>query len=367
MKTLDYPEGGHLWVYLNWALSFAEKGWDVVWLDLAEAGDDDNAVRAKLERLRVRLAPFGFSDRIVILDADGEGRHDACVDADTPDVEADLLFNLRWLLPEQVVRRFPKTALLDTDPGMVQISLRHGPETLPAYDARFTVGNDSFLDEAGDYLATGLTWHAMLPAVSLAHWPVTPVPQQGAFSTVSHWYMQVWMHDADGVAYANDKQTAFEPYLHLPQSTGLPMSLALSLGGDAWTVGRLGELGWEVREAHDEVSGLDQYQAFIRRSAGEFSCCKPSYRRQRTGWISDRTACYLATGRPCVVEWSGPRPELEGVDGLLRFRDPDEAAVMLRRVAADPAHHASAARALAEEHFDGRKCVDRVLDLVGGV
>ncbi len=361
-NTLKYPQGGHVWVYLNWALSFVARGYEVTWLDMVESGDDVSALPAKLETLRDKLRPFGLNDRVLIVDEHGHP-HEALADAAMPDVDGDVLLNLRYNLPDDFPKRFRTSALIDTDPGMVQYAIHQGSMRLAPHDAYFTVGNNIFSKKNGDFLATGLTWHAMTPAVSLEHWPVVPWPADAAWSTVSHWYMDVWMVDAAGEAYMNDKRTAFEPYLHLPQRVRQPMKLALNLNGDPEEQARLEALGWQIEEAHD-VGGLDAYQQFVQQSFGEFSCCKPSYRRLGTGWISDRTACYLASGRPCVVEWSGERPELEGSDGLLRFKDPSEAAAALARVAADPASHAKAARALAERHFDGRVCVDRVLECV---
>ncbi len=173
------------------------------------------------------------------------------------------------------------------------------------------------------------------------------------------------MVDADGSAYMNDKRTAFEPYLHLPQETGVAMTLAANLNNDPEEQRRLEDLGWTVREAHTIGQSLDSYRDFVTSSLGEFSCCKPSYRRLNTGWISDRTACYLAAGRPCIVEWSGDRADLVASEGLLRFNDAEEAADQVKSVASNPARHSQAARGLAEAHFDGRLGVDRVLDLAG--
>ena len=366
-NTLKYPQGGHVWVYLNWALSLVASGYEVAWLDMVEPGDDVTALPAKLEALRDKLRPFGLADAVLVVDADGRP-HEALAGEAMPAVDGDLLLNLRYNLPDDFPRRFRQSALIDTDPGMVQYAVRQGTMTLAPHDAYFTVGNATFAEANGDFLATGLRWHATPPAVSLDHWPVVPVPDGAAWSTVSHWYMDVWMVDAEGEgggAYMNDKRTAFEPYLHLPCEVDRPMTLALNLNNDPEEEARLQALGWRVREAHD-VGGLDAYRQFVASSLGEFSCCKPSYRRLNTGWISDRTACYLASGRPCVVEWSGDRPDLNAADGLIRFRTPTEAAAALRRVAADYEHHASAARRLAETHFDGRRCVGHVLEAAGG-
>src|SRR5262249_51204651 len=97
-------------------------------------------------------------------------------------------------------------------------------------------------------------------------------------------------------------------------------------------------------------------------SCAEFSCAKPWTVRLATAWISDRTICYLASGKPAVVQYTGPSHILPEAEGLLRFRSPAEAADRLSAVAREPRAHAEAARALAERHFDARKSAALVLE-----
>ena len=120
--------------------------------------------------------------------------------------------------------------------------------------------------------------------------------------------------------------------------------------------------GWRVREAWDVSSTLEAYRAYIQRSRGEFSCAKPAYVRLETAWISDRTLCYLASGRPAVVQHTGRSKFLPDGEGLFRFRSLDEAAAALCAAEADYEYHCRQARALVEEHFDARRVVARVLE-----
>ncbi|MEM1011554.1 MAG: hypothetical protein AAGI46_04960 [Planctomycetota bacterium] len=361
-NTLKYQQAGHLWVYLNWALSFRARGFEVVWLDMVEPGDDVTKLDEQFASLQDHLRPFGLDRSICIVDAKGRP-HPRLSHRPMPDVGGDLLFNARYNLPDDFPTKFRKSALLDTDPGMVQYAVRHAQMSLATHDAYLTVGNGRFDD---DLVRTDLTWHPVLPAVALDHWPAMP-SSGGAWSTVTHWYMDVWMVDADGTPYMNDKRTAFEPYLDLPKRIGQPIVLAANLNDDPEEQRRLEDLGWTIREAHDVGRSLTGYRDFIASSKGEFSCCKPSYRRLETGWISDRTACYLATGRPCVVEWSGPRADLGDDERcILRFQSRGEAVSALTGLAEDPAVSAPEARALAERLFDGRLWVDHVLNITGG-
>jgi hypothetical protein len=109
-------------------------------------------------------------------------------------------------------------------------------------------------------------------------------------------------------------------------------------------------------------STTDAYRAYIQRSRGEFSCAKPAYIALETAWVSDRTICYLASGRPAVVQHTGKSAVLPDGDGLFRFRNMDEAAAALAAVEADYDRHSRQARALAEEHFNARRVVSSVLE-----
>jgi hypothetical protein len=104
------------------------------------------------------------------------------------------------------------------------------------------------------------------------------------------------------------------------------------------------------------------YRRYIQKSRGEFSCAKPSYVRLQTAWISDRTLCYLASGKPAVTQHTGPSRFLPDSDGLFRFRDVPEAARFLETVTADYTRQSRLARALAEEYFCARKLAGRLLE-----
>lgn len=362
-KTLYYPQGGHLWVFINWALGFRAIGCEVSWLDLYEPSISQEENERYLAKLRQRLRPFGLSDSIVLTPIDGS--------VPTQDLGAlmidsidgtDLMFNLRYDLPQALMPRFRRTALLDIDPGMTQQTIASGGYACPKHDIYFTIG-EGIVSGACRTPALGVDWHYMPPAVFLGEWPVSTPPANAAFTTVSHWQNKEWMVEPDGTYYENHKKAAFEPFLELPKHVDVPLELSLHLPGDTSEGPMLRSLGWRLSEAHDAAGSPEQFRNYVLGSRGEFSCAKPWYVRGKTGWISDRTPCYLATGRPAVLENTGPCRVLEGVDaGLLRFTNFDEAVTMLQRVTSDYAHHSRAARQLAEEQFDAMKLAKRVLE-----
>jgi hypothetical protein len=189
-----------------------------------------------------------------------------------------------------------------------------------------------------------------------------------------------WVNDGNGGFYDNNKRVAFLPYLGLPRLAGREFELALCLDesaeseararktayadyeGDAADRKRLESHGWRVRHAYDVAGSPELYQHYIQSSRAEFSCVKPSCIRFRNAWISDRTLCYLATGRPAVVEDTGPSAYLPNGEGLLRFTALEEAVDAVRRVDADYARHCRAARALVESHFDAKVIVASLLN-----
>jgi hypothetical protein len=175
--------------------------------------------------------------------------------------------------------------------------------------------------------------------------------------------MDDWMGDEEN-GYQNDKRTGFLPFLDLPRYTTQPLELALCLSADEEDEHTmLQQRGWRVQDSWKVTSTPQDYQRYIQSSLGEFSCVKPSCVRLQNAWISDRTLCYLASGKPAVVQNTGPSRFLPDRAGLFRFRDIKDAARCLERVMADYEQQCKAARALAEEHFDARKVIRRLLEL----
>src|SRR6185503_8387930 len=140
----------------------------------------------------------------------------------------------------------------------------------------------------------GLDWLHIRPPVCLERWPNTFEPRAEVFSTVSNWDADDWIVD-EQETYENTKRVALLEFAELPRFTPQPLELALYL--------RTVKDDLEPRE----VAGTPEaYQAYLQHSRGEFSCAKPSYIKMQTAWVSDRTICYLASGKPAVVQHTGP-------------------------------------------------------------
>jgi hypothetical protein len=165
----------------------------------------------------------------------------------------------------------------------------------------------------------------------------------------------------DGRVYGQ-KDRQFAAYFALPKEVGLPMELAASPPAEART--RLLDGGWTLRDPREASSDPAGYQAYLASSRAEFSVAKHAYVVTRSGWFSDRTAGYLASGRPAVVEDTGFSDFLPCGEGLLAFRSPEEAADHVCRLGTggDYGRHRAAARAIAAEYFDARNVLTKILE-----
>jgi hypothetical protein len=373
VDTLCYPEGGgHLWFYLSWALGLRAVGCKVVWLEPAEPDIPASELRQLLARLRHHLSPYGFADSIAVCSRAPEPLPREAT-ADCIDIggaaDADLLINMAYAGCAEVLARARRTALIDCDTGLLQVWLNQGDLPLPPHDIYFTTGENT--GRPGSRVpSAGIEWHYTPYCVSLEHWPVHRAPADAPFTTVTSWYGGGWVVEGDD-GYCNNKHDSFVPFFDLPRHTRQPLELALCLARDEQ--GRLDpeeeeerldleRRGWRVRHAHEVASTPWDYQQYIRGSRGEFCCAKPSCTRLQNAWLSDRTLCYLASGKPAVVQYTGPSRFLPNAAGIFRFRDLSEAARYVEQAAADYDHQCRLARALAEEYFDAPKVVRRVLE-----
>ena len=363
-NTVAYPHGGgNLWVYLHWALGLKALGCRVIWLEALDLGRPLPATKGNVAALRERLERFGLAESLALCSLDGASlsRDLAAPALDLEEAaEADLLVNLWHSLPAAVVRRFRRSALIDIDPGLLQVWIASGRIRVAPHDLYFTIG-ETVGTPAARFPDCGLRWLYTPPPVFLPEWPAIPPDGAAPYTTVAHWWGETFTFN--GVTYCDEKRVAFLEYLDLPARTRVKLELAVCLGEYHEEYRRLMEpKGWRLREAWDVSSTPDAYRAYVRRSRGEWSCAKPSTVALETAWVSDRTLCYLASGRPAVVQHTGVSRLLPEAEGLFRFHSLDEAARALAAAEADYGRHCRLARALVEEHFDARRVIGRVLE-----
>jgi hypothetical protein len=351
-NTISSPQaGGQFWVFLNWALGLQALGCEVTWMENAgELRPEDRPAASALlaERLHAHAASVG-----VALVGNGDGGLDRAA-------ECDLLLNLSYDCRPWVVGRFARRALVDIDPGLTQEWMRAGELDIARHDVYFTTGET--VGRPGSRIPdVGLRWEYTPPAVHLAAWPRRTAGAEAAYTTVTHWWDQWQIIDGEDID--NAKRQSFLGYAGLPELVAHRLELALALAPD--DIGdriMLQRHGWRVRAAAEVSSTPGGYRDYIQASRGEFSVAKPSCILQQNAWVSDRTLCYLASGKPAIVQHTGESRILPDGDGLFRFRNLAEAAAALRGAEACYEHHCAAARALAEEHFDAVRVAGAVLE-----
>ena len=254
---------------------------------------------------------------------------------------------------------------MDIDPGLLQFWISRGQVTVSPHDRYFTTG-ETVGTPAARFPDCGLYWLRIRPPVCLDLWPCIREPGGDAFRTVSSWWGLDWLVDGDQVL-ENTKRVAFLRVAELPRLTPQILELALFLiDTDAEDRQFMTTQGWRIRDSSEVAGTPEAYQAYIQGSRGEFSCAKPSCMLFQNAWVSDRTLCYLASGRPVVVQNTGPSAWLPNGEGMFRFSTVAEAVDALAAIDADYARHCRAARELAEACFDARQVCERILNLALG-
>lgn len=365
-STLYYPDGGgHFWVYLNWALGLRALGCRVIWMEAVYPGTAPSELRTLVTALKEHLNWYGLSGSVALTCYTGEPlpreMMDGCLGLDSA-AEADLLLDMSYEIPDKSLRHFRRTALVDLDPGLSQIWMSTGQLPVAKHDYYFTIGETVGRPEAR-FPDLGLQWFYTPPCVALEWWPTCEAPEPGApFSTVTQWNADEWV-EWGGEIFCNNKREGFLPFLELPRHTSQTLELALGIGdGDEEDCTRMHEAGWSLRDVRTVTATPAAYQSYLQRSRGEFSCVKPSCVRLQNAWMSDRTICYMASGKPAVVQNTGPSRFLPKAAGLFRFETVEDAARCLETVAADYGRHCRLARALVEEYFNARKNLAVVLE-----
>lgn len=372
------PFGGMTWQVLHHLEGLQRLGFEVWYVEdndtpLLRPGDLELAddVAANVRWLERTLAGIGLQDRWILRLPGSEetlghprGRLDRLYR------EAAAVFNLcgaHWVL-DRHAEAIERLVLLETDPGSLQVHLAHGNEGLAEqvghYSHLFTYGANIGREDC-PLPAGGFDWLATRPPVVTDWWSDGPVPEEGALTTVATWGDHGAGKDVEweGERWRWRKDVAFAPYRGLPARSPLALELALQRIAPE-EERRLRAEGWRVRSA----GGLLEpgaYRGYVHASLGEFTAVKEQYTRTRSGWVSDRSACYLAAGRPVITESTGAEAHLPAGEGLLTFTDLDGAAAAVEAVAADPRGHGEAAKELAREHLDAERVLRDVAERVG--
>lgn len=355
--------GGHFWVYAQYADALLRLGCDVWWLEELPPDVTPEATQSQVATLLERLAPMGMAERVILYQPPANGVGDP-VYLTVPAERAerlirgsDLLVNFHYEMPQGMLGRFARTALVDIDPGLLQLWWSSGQLHVQPHDVYFSIG-ENLGPVPGEPEAT---WVHTRPAVSLDLWPYHYDPGCSRITSISSWRTASYVL-VDGSWLDSNKRAAYLQYVDVARRVARPMEIATWLGdGEERDRELLERHGWAVRDVGEAVGDPRAYQAYIQGSRAEFGCAKPAYVLFGNAWVSDRTVCYLASGKPAVVQHTGPSDYLPDGLGLLRFSTPEEAAAGLAEVDAHYGRHCRAAREVAEQYFSADGVVRRLL------
>ncbi len=276
-------------------------------------------------------------------------------------VRADLLLNVSGVNPlRSWLLGVPSRALIDTDPAFTQIRHLTDPAArtvAEAHTAFFTFG-ENIPARRSSVPDDGFPWRPTRQPVVLDTWPATPAPPEGRFTTVMQWDSYP-AREHGGRRYGM-KSESFGPYLDLPVRCGRVFELAV--GSASAPREMLRESGWILRDPLEVTRDPWTYQEYLRGSKAEFGVAKHGYVASRTGWFSERSACYLASGRPVLVQDTGFTDWLSAPGGVVAFRTPEEAADGVGEIVARYEHHAREARAVAAEYFDAGRVLPQLVE-----
>ena len=354
--------GGHAWFVRTWLQGLARLGCKVLLVDRLLA---DTPFPAAEALVRAVCAGAGVEGALLL----GEGRSSGLTYAEVfrRVADADVVLDVMGFLgdggPDLLsAARLP--VFLDVDPGVGQQWATLGlHDPYGRYARHVTVG--SRIGTAGCSVPTcGRQWVTTLPPVLLDEWPRQHSPGR-AVTSVGMWRGPYAPLQVDGRRHGQ-RAHEFRRYADLPGRSRYPLEVALAFEDwDGADRAALELAGWQLPLPQEVAGNLESYRSFVAGSAGELCIARESYVVSQCGWFSDRSAAYLASGRPVVASDTGFGVALPVGEGVFAVDGPDEATAALEAIAAEPGRHAVAARQLAEEYLDSDRVLGALLARLG--
>ena len=258
---------------------------------------------------------------------------------------------------------------VESDPGVEQIKIDQGVKStidyLSRHHALFTFG-ENVGTKKFPVPRHGFKWHATRQPIVTHLWKTNRVPKRAAvFTSIANWSTSglkdiTWR----GRKYLWSKSREFLRFTAAPKKAGETFELATNIQ-DLCAREKFERNGWRLVSPLQMSIDYWHYRDYIQQSKGEFTAAKDQYVRLNTGWFSDRSACYLAAGRPVITQETGFTKNYGGDAGLLAFRSLGEIADAVKKINADYPKHSGAARQIAREIFEAEKVLKSLLDRAG--
>jgi hypothetical protein len=366
----QYPLGGVTWDYIQYVVGLSRLGHDVYYIEDTDQypynpheGGISNRCDDNVRHLASVMSRYGLEDRWAYCFpwqtqwfGMSEQRRLEVVRS------ADLLLNVSGVLARpDLYRMIPRLAFIDSDPGFTQVKLANGQidfaRHIDMHDVHFSFG-ETLPGNAPD---SGHDWRPTRQPILLDEWR-TDLEPRPVFTTVMNWtsYRPLsW----DGRDFGQ-KDREFRRFMDLPQRVA-PTALEVAVGAGKnrrAPLDLLAHRGWRVVDPTIACPDLDTYRHYVQTSLAEWSVAKGGYVVGRTGWFSCRSACYLAAGRPAVVQETGFSEVLPTGEGILAFNSMEESVEAVREVRADYERHAAAASELAAEYFGASRVLTNLVD-----
>lgn len=366
-----WPLAGLMLYNLHYLAGLAELGYEVHYVERQNGPDDYYDPRTDeltadvsygLASLEAVLPTVGIGPgRFSLIDVEGR-----CHGAGWEVLE-DALDRARFVLTLadstwfDQLERCPRRAFVDGDPIFTQAAMlagEPGGEAVERYDVLFTYGTRIGQSGCGVPDA-GRSWIPTRPVVATGLWDATPArpPQRAPVTTVMNWSASADVR-VNGHVYGH-KGRELERVIDLPGRSGRRFLLAA--GGPAPRE-RLREDGWELANPLEVTGTLAAYRDFIAASYADLGVAKHAYVASASGWFSDRSTCYLGSGRPVLHQETGFSEWLPTGEGVFAFSSGEDVVEALGRIDRDYERHARAARTIAEEHFEARTVIARMLE-----
>jgi hypothetical protein len=368
-ETSGRPEfAGWFWVPMQYVLGLQKLEVESFWVDHQGSIDPlkhPHSLNYLMDRCHRTVSSFGLQNRYCIVYNGGE-HYFGMTQKEYNQLasEADMLINLSgYLPPSSPLMNINLRAYVDVDPGFTQIWAHTTDIGLDRHNLFFTVGQNVGRPEF-KIPTMDVEWQPILPPIVLDLWPPHIDENCERFSTVAD-----WRGSQDAIfegQYYGPKREEFVRLLRVPMDANQRIELALCIGQhDYEDLGLLLGHNWRVRDPNIYAGDPQSYREFIQYSRAEFSVAKSGYVKSNSGWISDRTACYLASGKPALVQSTGFEWRLSTGKGFLTFKTIEEAIKGIKTINKNYLYHCHAARQIAEEHLDSDKVLNFILDRAG--
>jgi hypothetical protein len=355
---IRHPVAGNVLAFFHYVLGLARLGHDVIYIEesggwpnpcfdptACDSGENPGAgmrlVHNLMQSHGLGKVPVWYVHRDTGQTWGATRRH-----IDDAIKSADLLLNIGGVCWLPTFEQCPRRALIDMDPLFTQIGMFGGP-LLHRHQVHFSYGAN-IGQPFCEIPTVGANWIATVPPVVLDLWNVPPADKDAPFTTIANW--GAYGGTNYGGKRYGQKDEEFLRLIDVPRSSPQPLELALS-GASVGVRQKFQAAGWSIREAAEVSGNFETYRRYVTESYGEFSAAKNAYVKSRSGWFSDRSVCYLAAGRPVVLQDTGFTHWLPASRGVLAFSSPNEAVQRIGELRADYDAHCSAAREVARRTF----------------